>query len=44
LAKQASLAAEFIMENPDNTVEWQLWYTNSNDRALDFIKYFSEDM
>lgn len=40
----ASLSAEFIMENPDNTVEWSLWYTSSNDKALDFIKYFSEDM
>ena len=43
-AAQASLAAEFIMRNPDNTVEWSLWYTSSNDRALDFIKYFFEDM
>ena len=44
VAIKASLAAEFIMENPDNTVEWSLWYTSSNDRALDFIKYFYEDM
>ena len=32
------------MNNPDNTVEWSLWYTSSNDRALDFIKYFEDDM
>lgn len=32
------------MENPDNTVEWSLWYTSSNDRSLDFIKYFYDDM
>ena len=44
LVEMASLSAEFIMENPDNTVEWSLWYTSSNDKALDFIKYFSEDM
>lgn len=44
LVEQASLAAEFIMSNPDNTVEWSLWYTSSNDKALDFIKYFYEDM
>jgi hypothetical protein len=44
VAAQASLSAEFIMSNPDNTVEWSLWYTSSNDRALDFIKYFYEDM
>jgi len=43
-AAQASLSAEFIMRNPDNTVEWSLWYTSSNDRALDFIKYFHEDI
>lgn len=32
------------MTHPDNTVEWSLWYTSSNDRALDFVKYFSEDI
>lgn len=32
------------MENPDNTVEMQLWYTSSNDRAMDFIKYFGEEL
>lgn len=32
------------MHNPDNTVEWQLFYTSSNDKALDFIKNFEEDM
>jgi hypothetical protein len=41
---KASLTAEFVMENPDNRVEWSLWYTSSNDRGLDFIKYFSEDV
>jgi len=44
LSRKASLAAEFVMDNPTNTVQWSLWYTSSNDRALDFIKYFQDDM
>ena len=32
------------MIHPDNRPEIYLWYTSSNDRALDFIKYFAEDM
>ncbi len=44
VASTASLAAEFVMRHPDNIVEWSLWYTSSNDRALDFVKYFSEEM
>jgi hypothetical protein len=31
------------MQNPDNTVEWGLWYTSSNDRAMDFLKYFADE-
>jgi hypothetical protein len=30
------------MENPDNTVEWQLFYTSMNDKALDFVKNFED--
>jgi hypothetical protein len=44
VAAQASLQAEFIIHNHDNTVKWQLWYTSANDKALDFIKNFKEDM
>ena len=44
LAASAALSAEFVMENPDNTVEMQLWYTSSNDRAMDFIQYFAEEI
>lgn len=40
LAKKASLTAEFVMENPDNRVEWSLWYTSISDKALDFIRNF----
>ena len=29
--------AEFDMVKPDNRVEYDIWYTSSNDRALDFI-------
>jgi hypothetical protein len=38
LTVKASLSAEFLIHNPDNKVQWNLWYTSSNDRALDFIK------
>lgn len=34
--------AEFIMEKPDNRVEYDIWFTSSNDRALDFITDFSD--
>jgi hypothetical protein len=34
--------AEFIMEKPDNRVEYDIWFTSSNDRALDFISDFME--
>lgn len=34
--------AEFTMEKPDNRVEYDIWFTSSNDRALDFISDFKE--
>jgi hypothetical protein len=34
--------AEFLMEKPDNRVEYDIWFTSSNDRALDFISDFNE--
>jgi len=37
-ASQAALAAEFVFQNQNNTVTWELWYTTANDRALDFLK------
>jgi len=30
------------MEKPDNRVEYDIWFTSSNDRALDFISDFEE--
>lgn len=30
------------MEKPDDRVEYDLWFTSSNDRALDFISDFKE--
>ncbi len=37
----AALKASFVMEKPDNRVEYDIWYTSSNDRALDFISEFA---
>lgn len=30
------------MESPDNRVEYDLWYSSSNDRMLDFISDFKD--
>ena len=38
---QIAIMAEFVMDKPDNRVEYDLWFTSSNDRALDFISDFS---
>ena len=34
--------AQFVMEKPDDRVEYDIWYTSSNDRALDFVSDFKE--
>ena len=34
--------ATFEMERPDNRVEYDFWYTSSDDRALDFLRDFKE--
>jgi hypothetical protein len=39
---QTAIMAEFIMDKPDNRVEYDIWFTSSNDRALDFISDFRE--
>ena len=36
------IKAEFEMNKPDNRVEYDIWYTSSNDRALDFIRDFAK--
>ena len=38
---QLTLMAEFVMDKPDNRVEYDIWFTSSNDRALDFISDFA---
>ena len=43
-AFKAALQVEFVLENHDNVVRWQFWYTSANDKALDFIKNFKEDV
>ena len=40
--EQTAIMAEFIMEKPDDRVEYDIWFTSSNDRALDFISDFKE--
>lgn len=40
--EQTAIMAQFIMEKPDDRVEYDIWFTSSNDRALDFISDFKE--
>lgn len=40
--ESTAIMAQFVMEKPDNRVEYDFWFTSSNDRALDFITDFSE--
>lgn len=42
VADKAALTAEFVMENPDNTVELDYFYTSDSDKSLDFIRNFKE--
>mmetsp|Transcript_40827 Transcript_40827/g.46815 ORF Transcript_40827/g.46815 Transcript_40827/m.46815 type:complete len:227 (+) Transcript_40827:35-715(+) len=37
-----SLVAIFDITHPDNRVEWDFWYTSSNDRAINFLKGYKE--
>jgi hypothetical protein len=30
------------MYNPDDRVEWDLWYTSADDRSLDFIRDYRD--
>lgn len=36
------IGISFTMEKPDNRVEYDIWYTSTDDRALDFIDNFRE--
>ena len=43
VAMTASLSAEFVFSNQDNKVNWGLWYSSTNDLAMDFLKNFREN-
>jgi hypothetical protein len=43
VAAKASLSAEFVFKNQENKVKWELWYTSTNDKALDFVRNFREN-
>eukprot|EP00349_Pseudokeronopsis_sp_Brazil_P003896 CAMPEP_0202962858 /NCGR_PEP_ID=MMETSP1396-20130829/6901_1 /ASSEMBLY_ACC=CAM_ASM_000872 /TAXON_ID= /ORGANISM="Pseudokeronopsis sp., Strain Brazil" /LENGTH=140 /DNA_ID=CAMNT_0049683673 /DNA_START=486 /DNA_END=908 /DNA_ORIENTATION=+ len=32
----------FDLDKPDNRVEYDVWYTSSNDKALDFLEDFAQ--
>lgn len=36
------LTAQFELRSPDNRVEYDVWYSSSNDKALDFIQAFGQ--
>lgn len=36
-----AVLASFELEKPDNRVEYDIWFTSSNDKALDFIEEFA---
>lgn len=38
--KQVAVMADFYLEKPDDRVEYDFWFTSSNDKALDFIEDF----
>lgn len=40
--QQTQIIITFNMENPDNRVEYDIWYTSTDDRALDFIDNFQQ--
>lgn len=40
--KDATLSAEFVVDNPLNIVELEFWFSSYNSQALDFIKQFDE--
>jgi len=36
------IMVSFDLDKPDNRVEYDIWYTSSNDKALDFIEDFAQ--
>jgi hypothetical protein len=41
-ASSVTLGITFQLDAPDNTVEYNLWYTSSDDRSLDFLYNLAE--
>lgn len=39
---QIAIMASFDMDHPDNRVEYDIWMTSSNVKALDFIASFGQ--
>lgn len=39
--KTIAILAKFDLDKPDNRVEYDIWMTSSNDKALDFIVDFA---
>ena len=39
---QLSVMAEFELSRPDNRVEYDLWYSSTNNKMLDFISDFEK--
>lgn len=39
--RRTAILAKFDLEKPDNRVEYDIWMTSSNDKALDFIVDFA---
>ena len=37
-----SLMAAFDLENPDNRVEWDFWYSSTSNKAYDFLRAYKE--
>lgn len=37
-----SLMASFDLENPDNRVEWDFWYSSTSNKAYDFLRAYKE--
>lgn len=42
LLEQSYIGIQFNMDKPDNRVEYDIWFTSTDDRALDFINNFKE--
>jgi hypothetical protein len=40
---QVALMANFNIVHPDNRVEWDFWYSSSNEKALEFLRSYREN-